>query len=66
MAIVPHNLVASFIMSTVTSAVLGKTFCPEKQKNKLPSLSLPRPFPSLLREKNAAYILPIAFYVKIE
>lgn len=65
-AIVPHNLTASFIMSTVTSAVLGKTSSSEKQKDKLPSLSLLGPFPSLLRGKNAAYILPIAFYVKIQ
>lgn len=65
-AIVPHNLAASFIMSTVTSAVLGKTSCLEKQKEKLPTLSLPHPLPSLLCEKMAAYILPIALYVKIE
>lgn len=62
----PHNLAASFIMSTVTSAVLGKTSCLEKQKEKLPTLSLPHPLPSLLSEKIAAYILPIALYVKIE
>lgn len=65
-ATVPHNLAASFIMSTVTSAVSGKTSCLEKQKEKLPTLSLPHPLPSLLCEKMAAYILPIALYVKIE
>lgn len=52
----PHSFTAFFLMSTVTSAVLGKTSCPEKQQENLPSLPPLRPFPSFLCEKSSIHL----------
>lgn len=52
---VPPDFPTSFLMSTVTSAVLGKTACSEMQQE-LPSLPLLHPFPALLGEKSSIHL----------